>query len=117
MCILKAIKAYFLSCKILSSPPTPPERTYLGVVAALITIHQVYLQFHKGVVQSRSWEFAPVNFSHNTANFRPIFMKIYMYVYLLYTKKCVPKNSQKIPNLAKFWNWHKTLKEQEKSIF
>ena len=32
-------------------------------------------------------------------------------------KKYVPKNSQKIPNLAKFWNWHKTLKEQEKSIF
>ncbi len=67
-------------------------------------------------IQSRPWEFAPVHFSHNTANFRPIFMNIYMYVYLLYTKKYVPKNSQKIPNLAKFWIWHKTLKEQEKSI-
>ena len=62
------------------------------------------------VVQSRSWEFAPVLFCHNTANFRPIFMKNDMYVYLLYTKKYVPKKIQKFPNLGKFWNWHKTLK-------
>ena len=40
-----------------------------------------------------------------------ICMSIFIY------KKYVPKKSQKIPNLAKFWNWHKTLKEQEKSIF
>ena len=43
-------------------------------------------------IQSRSWEFVPVHFNHNTANFRPLFMKIYMYVYILYTKKYVPKN-------------------------
>ena len=69
------------------------------------------------MLQSRSWEFAQVHFRQNTAKFRPIFMKMYMYVYILYTKKIVKKNSKKIPNLAKFWNWPKTLKEQEKSIF